>query len=631
MTSLDIKFRPKTFKRIVGNEVLVRRIESMFNDLESFPSTILLQGPSGCGKTTIARIIAKKLKIEEVHELNIANQRKIDDARSIVDGIRYSSMTATQGKVIILNECFSPDTNVLTSLGNKKISNISIGDQVYNLNGKGFVQTIFKNKILINTIVKVNFKDTSIFCSSDHLFLTNNYIWKMAINLKPNDLTYKANRGIVIDIKLNKLREIIKNVYLKTKMQKLQGCFQKENNYPKILFEKMCRSWNKSTNGVEKKEQQEMVKDDFSKNERKQSYTYERNNRKGKKHKKNKWHSQYMACKTWWQWAIYQASSTFSNCLSLAYGTCNQHGQKKGRMAYFLQSRYREQEIKNSNRSGWPWTQIEEKHNQRQEKTKKTKKIRVESVEIYKQGNNDKSFRSVIGNKERNQGYVEFYDLEIDTHPSYYANNILVHNCHKANNEFQNAMLESLEEPPPNVHFILCTTEPEKLLTTIKTRSTKFQVKRLGRSEIIALVTHVSNKEDINISKSGIRAITTYSDGSPRTALVLLNSVKNIDDPEDMLEVIKDAIESEKAKVEGIELSRSLLKGNSYKAIMKIVSKLEEDPELIRREILKYMTQVLLGGANDKAALIINNFYDDFYSSGKAGLVLSVYNTIQGG
>jgi len=110
-----------------------------------------------------------------------------------------------------------------------------------------------------------------------------------------------------------------------------------------------------------------------------------------------------------------------------------------------------------------------------------------------------------------------------------------------------------------------------------------------------------------------------------------LNSVKNIDDPEDMLEVIKDAIESEKAKVEGIELSRSLLKGNSYKAIMKIVSKLEEDPELIRREILKYMTQVLLGGANDKAALIINNFYDDFYSSGKAGLVLSVYNTIQGG
>ena len=142
------------------------------------------------------------------------------------------------------------------------------------------------------------------------------------------------------------------------------------------------------------------------------------------------------------------------------------------------------------------------------------------------------------------------------------------------------------------------------------------------------MIERVSNKEDINISNSGIREITTYADGSPRTALVLLNSVKNIDDPDDMIEVIKDAVESEKAKIEGIELSRSLLKGNSYKAIMKIVKNLEEDPESIRRAVLDYMGKVLVGGANDKAALIINNFWDDFYSTGKPGLVLAVYNTI---
>ena len=90
----------------------------------------------------------------------------------------------------------------------------------------------------------------------------------------------------------------------------------------------------------------------------------------------------------------------------------------------------------------------------------------------------------------------------------------------------------------------------------------------------------------------------------------------------------EDAVESEKAKIEGIELSRSLLKGNSYKAIMKIVKNLEEDPESIRRAVLDYMGKVLVGGANDKAALIINNFWDDFYSTGKPGLVLAVYNTI---
>lgn len=305
MASLDIKYRPRTFKRIIGNNILVRRLETMLNDIESFPSTLLLQGPSGCGKTTLARIIAKKLKIKDVYELNIANQRKIDDARAIIEGIRYSSMSKTSGKVIILNE------------------------------------------------------------------------------------------------------------------------------------------------------------------------------------------------------------------------------------------------------------------------------------------------------------------------------------CHKANNEFQNAMLESLEEPPPNVHFILCTTEPGKLLKTIRTRATKFQVKRLTRSQITELIKYVSKREKIKITKTVIRSINTGADGSAREALVLLNSIKSIEDTDEMEEIIKDAIESEKAKAEGIELSRILLKGNTYKNTMKLVEKLEEDPELIRRSVLEYMGKVLIGGADDKAALIINNFWDDFYSTGKPGLVLAVYNTIQ--
>jgi len=57
-------------------------------------------------------------------------------------------------------------------------------------------------------------------------------------------------------------------------------------------------------------------------------------------------------------------------------------------------------------------------------------RIRVESIEIYEQNNNDKSFLGVIGDKERNQGFVEFYDLEVKNDHSYYVENVLVHNCH---------------------------------------------------------------------------------------------------------------------------------------------------------------------------------------------------------
>jgi len=54
----------------------------------------------------------------------------------------------------------------------------------------------------------------------------------------------------------------------------------------------------------------------------------------------------------------------------------------------------------------------------------------VENIEIYKQEYNDKSFTGIISDTERNQGFVEFYDLEIENDHNYYANNVLVHNCH---------------------------------------------------------------------------------------------------------------------------------------------------------------------------------------------------------
>jgi len=73
---------------------------------------------------------------------------------------------------------------------------------------------------------------------------------------------------------------------------------------------------------------------------------------------------------------------------------------------------------------------METKEKERQEKGGRSKDIRVESVTFYERGHNDKSFRDVIKSQERNQGFVEFYDLEVEDAHEYYVNNILVHNCH---------------------------------------------------------------------------------------------------------------------------------------------------------------------------------------------------------
>jgi len=54
----------------------------------------------------------------------------------------------------------------------------------------------------------------------------------------------------------------------------------------------------------------------------------------------------------------------------------------------------------------------------------------VESVEIYKRGDIEDTFESFISNKERDQGFVEFYDLEVEEKHEYFAEGVLVHNCH---------------------------------------------------------------------------------------------------------------------------------------------------------------------------------------------------------
>jgi superfamily II DNA or RNA helicase len=73
---------------------------------------------------------------------------------------------------------------------------------------------------------------------------------------------------------------------------------------------------------------------------------------------------------------------------------------------------------------------MEIKERKRQKKGERPKVIGVESVTFYKRKHNDKAFRSVIGSKERDQGFIELYDLEVEDAHEYFANDALVHNCH---------------------------------------------------------------------------------------------------------------------------------------------------------------------------------------------------------
>lgn len=81
-----------------------------------------------------------------------------------------------------------------------------------------------------------------------------------------------------------------------------------------------------------------------------------------------------------------------------------------------------------------------------------------------------------------------------------------------------NALLKTLEEPPPYVIFIFATTSPEKVPLTILGRCQKFEFKRLSINEIIERLGHIAKEEKVSIDEESLLYIAKKGDGSMRDA-----------------------------------------------------------------------------------------------------------------
>lgn len=95
-----------------------------------------------------------------------------------------------------------------------------------------------------------------------------------------------------------------------------------------------------------------------------------------------------------------------------------------------LQDRYSKSDVEDSNRSGRLLSQMGREEDEGFEENILSGEIRVESVEVYEREHNESSFEGFITDKERNQGYIELYDFEVEDEHEYFAEGVLVHNCH---------------------------------------------------------------------------------------------------------------------------------------------------------------------------------------------------------
>lgn len=88
-----------------------------------------------------------------------------------------------------------------------------------------------------------------------------------------------------------------------------------------------------------------------------------------------------------------------------------------------------------------------------------------------------------------------------------------------------NALLKTLEEPPENVHFVLATTEPYKLLDTIRSRSQRFDFHPVPIEELAGHLSGIADKEKFKVNPQALIAISRHAGGSVRDSLSLLEQV----------------------------------------------------------------------------------------------------------
>lgn len=119
---------------------------------------------------------------------------------------------------------------------------------------------------------------------------------------------------------------------------------------------------------------------------------------------------------------------------------------------------------------------------------------------------------------------------------------IIIDEVHMLTREAFNALLKTLEEPPPNTIFIFATTEIHKVPATIMSRCQPFEFKKISQKEIINHLLDITQKESIIISAYGLNLIAEAADGSLRDAQSLLDqavsySGENISD-DDLKEIL---------------------------------------------------------------------------------------------
>lgn len=584
--SLATKYRPEYFEDIVGQEevksILAKQIAK--DDLRS---AYLFFGSAGTGKTTSARCMARSINgsLAGIVEIDAASNNGVDSVRELTELSKFKPI-GYKKKIYIIDECFHEDTLVNTPSGYKKISDICVGDTVYNLEGESRVSNVFKNTIPLERLCLVTINGKEILTTVDHLFFTIDG-WVEAKNLKEGDVVIDYESMSILwervsdseqgeeilfktmydrctkeGVSYKEVSELWKGISKQTQRGEVllptmfSGLSQEEpetseygDTYMPNMSEGISSSvWTKTAKDLfssmqefidRKNTEGEEESREFQENEREQSNVQSRVCSKNDRYQKEEWDIQCVERgESRREWEVYSTSITSTSNFGrgMDYGVCytNKVSERVTSVPYMLQSRPRITKIEDSNRGGWCDPSKEIPTITRFKENRMSKQLRVESVKIYKRGDNEQYFSSYISDNVRDSGFINLYDLEIEGHPSYFVNDILVHNCHSLSNTAWQAFLKVIEDGVKDVVFIFCTTERHKVPATIISRCQVFDFKRINSFDIkkrLQFIQDSENKEfgecKYKVSDECLDYISRMANGGMRLAISMYEKVIN--------------------------------------------------------------------------------------------------------
>ncbi|MFQ3235612.1 MAG: DNA polymerase-3 subunit gamma/tau [Paraglaciecola sp.] len=171
----------------------------------------------------------------------------------------------------------------------------------------------------------------------------------------------------------------------------------------------------------------------------------------------------------------------------------------------------------------------------------------------------------------------------------------LIDEVHMLSKHSFNALLKTLEEPPPHVKFLLATTDPQKLPITILSRCLQFNLKALSRTQIAKQLEYVFQQEKIQSEPEAISQLARAAQGSMRDALSLADQAVAQGNGQVSLAIVTDML-GLMDKNQVLKLLNCVLQRDSQAAFAAVDKMSEQAPDYgqILSEIMSLLHQVAL-------------------------------------